>query len=114
MREFLHVDDMAAASIHVMNSSKEQHKRQTGPTMSHINVGTGEDCTIRELVETVAKVVNFSGEIVWDTSKPDGTPRKLLNIDRLRSLGWRHKYSLEAGLIDAYQWFLSNQDNLRS
>lgn len=113
-REFLHVDDMAAASIHVMNISKERHKRQTAPSMSHINIGTGEDCTIRELVKTVAKVVDFSGEIVWDTSKPDGTPRKQLNVDRLRSLGWTHKYSLEVGLIDAYQWFLSNQDNFRS
>lgn len=114
MREFLHVDDMAAASIHIMSISKEQYKQKTEPAMSHVNVGTGEDCTIRELVETVARVVNFSGKIAWDTSKPDGTPRKLLNVDRLRSLGWSHNYSLEAGLADTYQWFLSNQDSFRS
>ena len=113
MREFLHVDDMASASIHIMNISKELHQRHTEPTMSHINVGTGEDCTIRELVETVAKVVDYGGEIVWDTSKPDGTPRKLLNVDRLRSLGWTHKYSLAAGLTTAYDWFLNNQNDYR-
>lgn len=113
MREFLHVDDMAAASIHVMELDKNLYDANTEPMLSHINVGTGVDCTIRELVETVAKVTGFKGNIVWDTSKPDGTPRKLMNVDRLAALGWKYHYSLEEGLNDAYQWFLHNQNNFR-
>jgi GDP-L-fucose synthase len=114
MREFLHVDDMAAASIHVMELDKNLYDANTEPMLSHINVGTGVDCTIRELVETVAKVTGFKGNIVWDTSKPDGTPRKLMNVERLAALGWKYHYSLEEGLNDAYQWFLNNQHNFRS
>jgi GDP-L-fucose synthase len=113
MREFLHVDDMAAASIHVMELDKETYDANTEPMLSHINVGTGVDCTIRELVETVAKVTGFKGDITWDTTKPDGAPRKLMNVDRLAALGWKYSYSLEDGLQDAYQWFLDNQDNFR-
>jgi GDP-L-fucose synthase len=71
------------------------------------------DCTIRELVETVAKVTDFKGKILWDTTKPDGAPRKLMNADCLAALGWKYSYSLEDGLQDAYQWFLDNQDNFR-
>ncbi|MGY5449826.1 GDP-L-fucose synthase [Agarivorans sp. MS3-6] len=114
MREFLHVDDMAAASIHVMELDKATYDANTSAMLSHINVGTGVDCTIRELVETVAKVTGFSGEIVWDTTKPDGAPRKLMDVSRLADLGWRYNYNLEEGLKDAYQWFLDNQDNFRS
>ncbi len=113
MREFLHVDDMAAASVHVMELDNETYQANTQPMLSHINVGTGEDCTIRELVETVAKVTGFSGEIRWDTSKPDGTPRKLMDVSRLRALGWKHTYNLESGLKHAFNWFLANQDNFR-
>ncbi|MDO6617622.1 GDP-L-fucose synthase [Shewanella sp. 6_MG-2023] len=113
MREFLHVDDMAAASIHVMELDKAIYEANTEPMLSHINVGTGVDCTIRELVETVAKVTGFKGNIVWDSTKPDGAPRKLMNVDRLAALGWKYSYSLEEGLNDAYQWFLDNQDNFR-
>jgi GDP-L-fucose synthase len=113
MREFLHVDDMAAASVHVMELDNETYQANTQPMLSHINVGTGEDCTIRELVETVAKVTNFKGEIVWDTSKPDGAPRKLMDVSRLRDLGWKHTYDLESGLTHAFDWFLANQDNFR-
>ena len=113
MREFLHVDDMAAASIHVMELDNETYQANTQPMLSHINVGTGEDCTIRELVETVAKVTGFKGEIVWDTSKPDGAPRKLMNVSRLHDLGWKHTYDLESGLKHAFDWFLANQDNFR-
>ena len=113
MREFLHVSDMAAASIHVMELDKKIYDENTEPMLSHINVGTGIDCTIRELVETVAKVIGFDGEIVFDATKPDGAPRKLMNVDRLKSLGWQYSYSLEEGLQDAYQWFLDNQDNFR-
>jgi GDP-L-fucose synthase len=87
MREFLYVDDMADAFIHVMNLSKSIYDTNTEPMLSHINVGTGVDCTIRELVEIVAKVVNFEGEIHFDATKPDGALRKLMNVDRLKSLG---------------------------
>jgi len=113
MREFLHVNDMAAASIHVMELDKSVYDDNTEPMLSHINVGTGVDCTIRELVETVAKVTGFEGEIVFDATKPDGAPRKLMNVDRLKTLGWQYSYDLEAGLEDAYKWFLDNQDRFR-
>lgn len=113
MREFLHVDDMAAASVHVMELDSETYQANTQSMLSHINVGTGEDCTIRELVETVAKVTGFNGNIVWDTTKPDGTPRKLMDVSRLHALGWKHTYNLESGLMNAYEWFLDNQDNFR-
>jgi GDP-L-fucose synthase len=113
MREFLHVDDMAAASIHVMELDKTTYDINTEPMLSHINVGTGVDCTIRELVETVAKVTGFDGQIKFDASKPDGAPRKLMNVDRLKALGWQYTYELEAGLTNAYQWFLDNQQDFR-
>jgi GDP-L-fucose synthase len=113
MREFLYVDDMAAASIHVMNLDKQLYDENTEPMLSHINVGTGVDCTIRELVETVAKVVGFAGDIKFDATKPDGTPRKLMNVDRLKSLGWEYSVSLEDGLTLAYQWFIDNQNKFR-
>lgn len=113
MREFLHVDDMAAASIYVMNLAREVYLENTQELLSHINVGTGVDCTIRELVETVAKVVGFDGEIEFDTTKPDGTPRKLMDVSRLKSLGWEAKTSLEDGLTLTYQWFLENQESYR-
>lgn len=113
MREFLHVDDMAAASIFVMNLDKATYEKHTQPMLSHINVGTGVDCTIKELTETVAKVIGYKGEIIWDTSKPDGAPRKLMDVSRLRSLGWQSSIDLEEGLHNAYQWFLQNQDSYR-
>jgi GDP-L-fucose synthase len=113
MREFLHVDDMAAASIHVMNLDTETYKANTQAMLSHINVGTGVDCTIRELVGTVAKVVGFEGNITFDDSKPDGAPRKLMNVERLRRLGWNASITLEEGLKETYDWFLANQDNYR-
>ena len=113
MREFLHVDDMAAASIHVMNLSDDVYNANTQEMLSHINVGTGVDCTIRELVETVSEVVGFKGEIEFDTSKPDGAPRKLMDVSRLKSLGWQYKISLEDGLAQTYEWFLANQNNFR-
>ncbi|WP_370244196.1 GDP-L-fucose synthase [Alteromonas abrolhosensis] len=113
MREFLHVDDMAAASVHVMELDNETYQANTQPMLSHINVGTGDDCTIRELVETVAMVTGFNGEIKWDTTKPDGAPRKLMDVSRLRALGWKHTYNLEEGLKHAFDWFLANQDSFR-
>ncbi|WP_305402623.1 GDP-L-fucose synthase [Photobacterium leiognathi] len=113
MREFLFVDDMAAASIHVMELDNETYQANTQPMLSHINVGTGVDCTIREMAETMAKVVGFEGDVVFDSTKPDGTPRKLMDVSRLADLGWRYSVSLEKGLTQTYQWFLANQDNFR-
>ncbi len=112
-REFLYVDDMAEASIFVMNLDNAHYKQETSPMSSHINVGTGVDCTIRELVETVAEVVGYQGEIVFDTTKPDGAPRKLMDVSRLERLGWNSKMSLGDGLNMTYQWFLVNQNNFR-
>jgi len=112
-REFLYVDDMAEASVHVMNLDKTLYDANTEPMLSHINVGTGIDCTISELVESVAEVVGFQGEIRFDTSKPDGTPRKLMNVDRLKSLGWEAKTDLKEGLKQSYAWFLANADKFR-
>jgi GDP-L-fucose synthase len=113
MREFLHVDDMAAASVHVMELDEEIYQAHTQPMLSHINVGTGEDCTIRELAETIAKVVGFKGRIVFDASKPDGTPRKLLDVSRLHALGWEAKIPLFEGLAGTYNWFLQSESQLR-
>ena len=113
MREFLYVDDMAAACLHVMNLDNKTYKAHTQPMLSHINVGTGVDCTIRELAETMAAVVGFEGKLVFDTSKPDGSPRKLMNVDRLADLGWRYEVDLEQGLTKTYQWFLAHQDDFR-
>ncbi|PIY75543.1 MAG: GDP-fucose synthetase, partial [Piscirickettsiaceae bacterium CG_4_10_14_0_8_um_filter_44_742] len=81
--------------------------------LSHINVGTGIDCTIKELTETVAKVVGYQGEIQWDTTKPDGSPRKLMDVSRLERLGWKAKVSLDEGLTATYKWFLAHQDDYR-
>ena len=108
MREFLHVDDMAAASVFAKELNIGDYAAHTQPMLSHINVGTGQDCSIRELAEAVARVTGFSGKLVWDASKPDGTPRKLMDVSRLAALGWRSSIGLEAGLSDAYQWFVAN------
>jgi GDP-L-fucose synthase len=113
MREFLHVDDMAAASVHVMQLPHEVYAAHTQPMLSHINVGTGVDCTIRELAETIARVTGFGGRLVWDSSKPDGTPRKLMDVSRLAALGWNARIGLEDGLRDAYQWFLAHHAEAR-
>ena len=113
MREFLHVDDMAAASVYVMALDDAIYKQNTEPMLSHINVGTGVDCTIRELAETITRVTGFKGQLTFDSSKPDGTPRKLLDVSRLKSLGWEATISLEEGLTDAYQWFCGHQDDAR-
>jgi GDP-L-fucose synthase len=113
MREFLHVDDMAAASVHVMELDDETYRAHTRPMLSHINVGTGVDCTIRELAQTIAKVTGFEGRLGFDASKPDGTPRKLMDVSRLVALGWRAGIGLERGLRDAYGWFLKHQVDAR-
>ncbi|NGM86011.1 GDP-L-fucose synthase [Parapusillimonas sp. SGNA-6] len=113
MREFLHVDDMAAACVYIMELDKAVYEKHTEPMLSHINVGTGIDCTIRELAETIAKVAGFKGRLSFDSTKPDGTPRKLMDVTRLNDLGWKASIDLEEGLRSAYQWFLENQQNYR-
>ena len=115
MREFLHVDDMATACIHVMNLPYNNFVATVpNPMCSHINVGTGHDVTIAELANTMARVVGFEGDIEFDISKPDGTPRKLMDVSRLGSLGWTYSVELERGLEMTYEWFLGNVDELRS
>ena len=109
-REFLHVDDMAAACVHVMELAPEVYRAHTQPLLSHINVGTGQDVTIRELAETIARVTGFGGELVFDPGKPDGTPRKLLDVSRLKALGWEASIGLEEGLRDAYGWYREQAD----
>ncbi|MCY9849368.1 GDP-L-fucose synthase [Pectobacterium jejuense] len=113
MREFLFVDDMASASIHVMELDKDVYDSYTDPMLSHINVGTGVDCTISEMANTMAKVVGYQGQVVFDASKPDGTPRKLMDVSRLKKLGWQYKVELEEGLSKTYHWFLANQNSFR-
>lgn len=113
MREFLHVDDMAAASVHVMQLDDAVYQANTQPMLSHINVGTGVDCTIGELAATIAKVTGFKGLLSFDATKPDGAPRKLMDVSRLKALGWQASIGLEDGLRDAYDWFVANVDNAR-
>lgn len=113
MREFLHVDDMAAASVHVMELDADIYQANTQPMLSHINVGTGIDCTIRELAETIAKVTGFAGTLTFDASKPDGAPRKLMDVSRLRSMGWEASIDLETGLANAYEWFVTHRQEVR-
>lgn len=111
-REFLYVDDMAAATVHVMNLDLEMYRQHTKPMQSHINVGCGEDVSILEVARLVAQTVGYTGEILTDPSKPDGTPRKLMDVSRLEKLGWKARVSLTDGLRLAYEDFLSNE-NLR-
>ncbi len=113
-REFLHVDDMADACVFVMGLSREAYQSHTQPMCSHINVGTGEDIAIAELAELMGEVVGYRGEIRYDTSKPDGTPRKLLDVSRLAAMGWRARIDLKEGLQQTYQWFLAHQQELRT
>jgi GDP-L-fucose synthase len=107
MREFLYVDDMAEACLHVMELSSEAYSRNTQPMLSHVNIGTGEELSIRDLATTITDIVGYQGRISFDTSKPDGTPRKLMDVGRLHSLGWRAKIGLRDGLALAYADFLA-------
>ncbi len=113
MREFLHVDDMADACVYVMNVDKSVYEQHTEVMNSHVNIGTGKDCSIKELVETVARVTGFHGDIIWDSSKPDGAPRKLMDVSCIQSMGWKYSYDLEEGLKATYKWFLDHQYNYR-
>ncbi|MFM2476537.1 GDP-L-fucose synthase family protein [Celerinatantimonas sp. MCCC 1A17872] len=112
-REFLHVDDMAQASVFVMNLDRNTYQSHTQTMQSHINVGTGKECSILELAQTIAKVIGYQGLITIDPSKPDGTPRKLMSVERLKQLGWQYHIELEEGISNAYQWFLDNHDSAR-
>lgn len=112
-REFLYVDDMAEASLFVLDLQKDVYAANTQPMLSHINVGTGEDITIAELAETVAKITGFGGRIIFDSSKPDGTLRKLMDVSRLAAMGWKVQTSFEDALQETYRWFKKNVDNRR-
>jgi len=115
MREFLHVKDMAAASLFVMGLDPATYQRETEPMLSHINVGSGTDVSIRELAETVARVTGFQGRLSFDATKPDGAPRKLMDVSRLARLGWTYSIPLEDGIRDTYDWFLQqNSTDLRA
>lgn len=103
-REFLFVDDLADACIFIMNKYDGS---------DFVNIGTGKDVSIKQLANLVKKVVGFKGKIVWDTTKPDGTPRKLLNVKKLHKLGWKHKTELEEGLKLTYKWFLKNKSTIK-
>jgi len=108
MRDFLYVDDMAEAAIFVLELNKETYETNTKPMLSHINIGTGEDVTIRELAETIKQVVDFNGNLIFDSSRPDGVKRKLVDISKLLSFGWNANESLEDGLRKTYIWYLNS------
>lgn len=113
-REFLHVDDMAAASIHVMNLEKNEFEAATSGTAKHINVGVGGDCSIKELAELLKETTGFEGTLEFDVSKPDGTPRKLLDVSRLHGTGWTHEIDLPQGLKRTWDWFLNAHSDVRT
>ena len=112
-REFLHADDVAAACLVVLDTERGDFEAVTEPTVSHVNIGAGDDVTIAELAQVVAEVTGFAGRITFDTSKPDGTPRKLLDVSRLSALGWHARRDLRDGIADAYRWFCQNHGELR-
>jgi len=107
MREFLYVDDMAEASLFVLELNEEIFKANTKPMLSHINVGTGRDVTIREMAQTMKEVVGYKGKLTFDTTKLDGTPRKLIDVSRLSNIGWNYSVNLEEGLKKTYEWYLN-------
>lgn len=109
MREFLYIDDMAEACIHIMNTFNPTKKQnETGDIF--VNIGTGKDVTIKELALTIQKIVWYEWEITWDTSKPNGTPRKLLDVSKLSEMGWKYSVNLEEGITISYEWYLGNED----
>jgi len=106
MREFLYVDDMAAASLFLLELNTKSYKANIQPTLSHINIGTGKDIKIRELAEIMKQVVGYEGKLIFDSTKPDGVPRKLIDISRISNLGWKYKVDLNEGLEKTYDWYL--------
>ncbi len=113
MREFLHVDDMAEASLFVMDLDPATYAANTQATLSHINVGTGQDVTIAELARIIAEVTGYRGSIAFDASKPDGTPRKLMDVSRLAAIGWQAQTGLRDGIAETYRWYLAHAADLR-
>ncbi|MDA8860570.1 GDP-L-fucose synthase [Planktomarina temperata] len=113
-REFLHVDDMAAASLFVLNLPKATYEKNTDPMLSHINVGTGVDVSILELAQLIANVTGFTGKINTDPTKPDGAMRKLMDVKRLAQMGWSARVKLEQGVSDTYKWYLTNEQSART
>ena len=114
LRDFLHVDDMAEASLFVLDLDKATYDANTRPMLSHINVGSGEEISIGDLARVVAGVTGFGGEITFDTSKPDGTLRKLMDVSRLARMGWRARIGLAEGIAETYRWFLANPGLVRT
>ena len=114
MREFLHVDDMAEASLFVLDLPKAAYEANTQPMLSHINVGSGTDVSILDLARMVAQITGFTGRITTDSTKPDGTMRKLMDVSRLARMGWQARITLETGLSETYEWFLANQTTFRN
>lgn len=112
-REFLHVDDMAAASLFVLDLDIQTYSDNTQPMLSHINVGSSEEVSIGDLAILIGEVVGYQGNVTFDSSKPDGAPRKLMDSSRLEKMGWKAGIGLREGLVDAYKWFLDNQDKFR-
>ena len=108
MREFLHVDDMADACIHIMNLDKFSYNKSIDPHLSHINIGTGIECSIKVLAENISTVTEYKGEIIFDSSYPDGTPRKLLDTSKINNMNWQHSIDLVEGLKDTYNWYKEN------
>jgi GDP-L-fucose synthase len=113
-REFLHVDDLASGSLALADLDKHEFMAQVDPMLSHLNIGTGTDLSIRELAESIARVVGYDGKINFDASKPDGAPRKLLNTDKLKALGWQPRIDFDHGLGATYDWYLENLEKIRS
>lgn len=112
-REFLHVDDMAAASLYVMDLDTATYQANTQPMLSHINVGTGTDISISELAHIIAEITGYKGRIVFDTSKPDGTQRKLMDVSRLSKMGWSATIDIQNGIRETYRWFCEHQEDVR-
>jgi GDP-L-fucose synthase len=110
MGEFLYVDDMAEASLFVLELDEQTYQTHTKPMLSHINVGTGADVTIREMAETMKQVVGFKGKLTFGTTKPDGPPRKLIDVSRLSSMGWKYSMDLKEGLATTYEWYLEENN----
>jgi GDP-L-fucose synthase len=112
MREFLYVDDMAEASLFILELDEETYKKNTQPMLSHINVGTGKDVTIREVAEIMKKVIGYKGKLTFDISKPDGAKRKLIDITRLKNMGWKYSVDLKTGLGKVYEWYLNKTEKV--
>ena len=112
-REFLHVDDMAAGCLAVLDCDRNSYEEVTGPDLNHLNIGTGTDITIAKLAAMIAEIVGFEGEIAYDTNKPDGTPRKLLDVSRINKLGWTAQIGLREGLEATCRWYLESGEYLR-